>query len=236
MKTVPTTSIKAGILALTCLLGQGVIAQCKTYKLSDQGDTLNCVDMKGWKQGKWLIQVPELRGTPGHEEEGIYIDDRKEGLWRTFSTEGDVQAVQTYKWGLLNGKSQYFSLQGLEREESWWAIDPDKLYDTIEVPDLYKPDVTRMVAVKNEGHSMKHGKWKWFDPMTGFDQRTEEYYRDSAVNQLAVFGVASANSRSKRLPKDTSAKKNEKPLVIQEWEKKNSGKRKVKFQDGSTGN
>jgi hypothetical protein len=223
------------IVIIACLASNVSFAQCKTFQLSDKGDTLNCVDMNGKKQGKWLIKVPELRGTPGYEEEGEFVDDRKEGIWRTFSAEGDVQAVQTYKWGLLNGKSQYFSLQGLEREESWWAIDPGKQYDTIEVPDLYQPDVTRMVAVKNEGHSMKHGKWKWFDPMTGFTTKTEDYYRDSAVNTLAVFGVPASNSRYKRLPKDTSAKKNEKPLVIEQWEKKNAGKKKVKYQDGSTG-
>ena len=221
--------------AILLLLAGGLLAQCKTFSLSDQGDTLNCVDMKGMKQGKWIVKVPELRGNPGHEEEGIFINDKKEGLWRKFSAQGDVEAVQNYKWGLLNGKSQYYNLQGMEREESWWAIDPGRLYDTIDVPDLYQDGLTHSVVVKNEGHSMKHGKWKYYDPMTGFVQRTEEYIRDSSINPLAIFGVAS--TKNNRPARDTSkAVRETKPSIVQEWEKKNAGKKKIKYQDGSTGN
>ena len=46
-------------------------AQYKKYTLSDKGDTLNAIDNKGLKQGKWILHVDELRGEPGYEEEGI---------------------------------------------------------------------------------------------------------------------------------------------------------------------
>ncbi len=211
-----------------------LFAQCKTFRLSDRGDTLNCVDMKGKKQGKWLLQIPELRGNPGHEEEGEYKNNVKEGIWRSYSPQGDLQAVESYRWGLLNGKSQYYNLQGLEREESWMAIDPEKEYDTIEVPDLYQDAVYHTVIYKNEGRSMRHGRWKWFDPSTGFEQKSEEYVRDSVVNPLAEFGIS---DKRKKDPSDTSTvKKKDKPSVVQEWEKKNSGKKKVNVRDGSTGN
>lgn len=223
-----------GIVAFVGLmLSQNSFAQCKTFSLSDKGDTLNCTDMKGWKQGPWIVKVAELRGNPGYEEEGLYVNDRKEGLWRRFTEQGDALAVVNYRWGLLNGKAQYFNLQGVEREESWWAIDPDKKYDTIDVPDLYVDGVFKKVAIKNEGHSMRHGKWTYFDPSTGFIQRTEHYVRDSAVNQLAMFGVT---HRERRVT-DTAIinKKVEKPSTVQAWEKKNSGKKKVVVRDGSAG-
>lgn len=208
--------------------------QCKTFKLSDKGDTLNCIDYKGLKQGKWIVREPALRGNPGFEEEGEFSNDKKEGTWRRFSEQGDIEAVENYRWGLLDGKCQYYSLQGLEREESWRAIDPEKLYDTIEVPDLYDQSVTRSVVVKNDGQSMKHGKWVWYDPSTGFQTKKEEYFRDSAMNTLAMFGV---DKNKKANPSDTSrtAKKVDKPAVVQEWEKKNSGKKKVVVRDGSAG-
>lgn len=222
-----------GLVFIVCVTGL-VSAQCKTFKLSDRGDTLNCVDLKGKKQGPWVVSVPEQRGNPGYEEEGEYVDDRKEGIWRKYSQQGDVLAVETYKWGLKNGKSQYYSVLGLEREESWWAMDPKKMYDTFDIPDLYEDGKYHKVVVKNEGHSMKHGKWTWYDPQTGFVQKSEEFIRDSAVNPLAAFGIS---TKAKKESSDTSktVKKTDKPSVVQDWEKKNSGKKKVKVRDGSTG-
>ena len=221
------------LLTLCCLMAEGILAQCKTFTLSDRGDTLNCIDMKGRKQGKWLVRIPELRGTPGHEEEGEYVNGKKEGTWRSYTMQGDVFAVENYKWGLLNGKAQYYNLQGLEREESWWAIDPTKEYDTIEVPDLYQDAVYHTVIIKNEGRSMKHGRWKWFDPLTGYETKSEEFIRDSAVNDLAVFGLAKGHQ--KNAPDTATAKKKVKPAAVQEWEKKNAGKKKVAVRDGSAG-
>jgi antitoxin component YwqK of YwqJK toxin-antitoxin module len=210
-------------------------SQCKTFTLSDRGDTLNCVDRNNKKQGPWLVKVPELRGNPGYEEEGIFIDDKKTGIWRMYTLQGDLMAVEKYSWGLKNGKCQYYSLQGLEREESWWAIDPIKPYDTFDVPDLYEDGKYKQVILKNEGRSMKHGAWTWYDTQTGFVQRTEEFIRDSAVSPLAAFGIS---NKKKREPSDTgtTAKKPAKPSVVEEWEKKNAGKKKIKIRDGSTGN
>jgi hypothetical protein len=212
-----------------------VVAQCKSYKLSDRGDTLNCVDMQGLRQGPWIVRIEPVRLDPGREEEGYYIDGKKDGIWRNYNLQGDVISVERYKWGMLNGKSQYYSVLGLEREESWLAINPTKAYDTFEVPDLYDPTLYRNVVVKNEGRSLRHGTWTYYDPTTGFVSKSEEFIRDSASNPLAMFGVGL--SKNKRLPADTAkqGKKSEKPSVVQDWEKKNSGKKKVEVRDGNTG-
>jgi len=221
------------VLALSAITQAG-FGQCKTFFLSDKGDTLNCIDYKNLKQGKWIVKEPSLRGNPGYEEEGEFVNNLKEGIWRRFSEQGDVQSVESYRWGLLDGKCQYYSLQGLEREETWKAIDPSKQYDTLEVPDLYNLEKTHEVIVKNEGQSFRHGRWTWYDPSTGFEIKKEDYIKDSAVNSLAMFGV---NKDDKHDPSDTSrtAKKVEKPAIVQEWEKKNSGKKKVVVRDGSAG-
>lgn len=211
-----------------------VDAQCKTYLIGTKGDTLNCTDSKGLKQGVWIEKTPELRGNAGFDEEGMYKDGRKEGTWRRFSLQGDVEYVQQYRWGLLSGKSVFYNLMGIEREENWYAINPDKQYDTIDVPDLYDMNKTNSVVVKNEGRSIKHGAWKFFDPQTGRVQRTENYFKDSLVDGLAAFGVTNKFARPAR---DTTKSKSDikKPSALLEWEKKNAGKKKVKYQDGSTG-
>ena len=62
-----------------------IFSQCKSYKLSSNGDTLNCVDFNDLKQGRWIVTTPKLRGEPGFEAEGVFKNNRKEGLWRTFN-------------------------------------------------------------------------------------------------------------------------------------------------------
>ncbi len=52
-------------------------AQYKSYKISVHGDTLNAIDKNGMKQGKWVVHVDPLRGEPGYEEEGIFVNDKK---------------------------------------------------------------------------------------------------------------------------------------------------------------
>ena len=219
---------------LACFFTTNINAQCKTFKITDQGDTLNCIDMKNKKRGKWIERTEPLRGNPGFEEEGEYINDRREGIWRKYNLMGDMIAKENYKWGLLDGTSQYFNIYGLEREESWKALDPDKEYDTIDVPDLYTDGVYKTVVVKNEGYSLKQGKWTYYDPQTSHIIKNETWVRDSLENPLAIFGIKE-NEKTDSSNNDGGKKKISKPAAVLDWEKKNSGKKKVKVREGNTG-
>ena len=221
---------KYSFILLLFLAGNS-FGQCKTFMIGARGDTLNCVDNGGLKQGKWVIHVPDLRGEKGYEEEGIFTDSKKEGLWRTYTLQGDLEAEENYKYGFKNGKSSYYSLAGLVREESWRAVNPDYPYDTVEVYDLQDPNKITRKIVKVEGSSYRHGKWTYYDPMTGTISKTEEYVLDklqTPFNKAALAAKANGN--------DTAAvKKPQKPPEVQAYEKKNSGKKKIKVRDGNTG-
>src|SRR5690242_13195394 len=71
-------------------------SQCKSYILSPRGETLNCIDQKDLKQGKWVVKVDGVRGEPGYEEEGTYKDGKKEGTWRVYTLMGDLFAIENY--------------------------------------------------------------------------------------------------------------------------------------------
>src|SRR6476646_2410606 len=115
-------------------------AQLKSYIISVKGDTLNRVDNKGLKQGPWVIHVDELRGEPGYDEQGIYEDDKKEGTWKRFSLDGDLLAIENYRYGFKNGKSTYYNnMSNMVREESWSAVDPKNPYDKVNVYDINDP-------------------------------------------------------------------------------------------------
>jgi hypothetical protein len=199
-------------------------SQWKTYVISVNGDTINCVDKNNLKQGKWVNHVDEIRGEPGFEEEGEFKNNRKEGIWRLYSLQGDLTGVENYKWGNKDGVSQYFSPSGaLIREEGWKAMNPDKQYDTLEIEDIDHLDHYKTVIVKNDGVAIKHGEWKYYDPVSGIIIKTETYSVGKLETPKANQSVA-ANDSTK-----TAAK----PKEVMDYEKKNSGKKKVKVKDGT---
>ena len=211
-------------ILLVCLQGK---AQLKSFIISIKGDTLNRVDNNNKKQGPWVIHVDDLRGEPGYEEEGYFEDGKKEGAWRKYTLSGDLTAIESYKWGEKDGKQQYFTKMGdLLREESWRATNPENPYDSIQVPDPVVPDKWEMKIVKLEVASVEHGTWKFYDPSTGFIVKEETFF----------FGQKDKANKKDKAVVNTAADKVEieKPKAVQDWEKKNSGKKKVKVRDGST--
>lgn len=228
------------LLVLISINGYG---QLKSYVLNKRGDTLNGVDMKGLKQGPWSVRVDDLRGERGYEEEGYYENDMKEGTWKKYSLEGVKIAEENYRWGKLNGKQQYFTYNGgLLRVENWRAMDPKVAFDTVAVYDIKDPSkITDWVVVKNEGVSMKHGKWFYYDPREGTVEATENYVMNKLqtedggmIDDENIRPLSVSDGKTKT---DTAGKKAvTKPQAILDYEKKNSNKKKIKVRDGSTGN
>ena len=199
-------------------------SQWKSYIIGARGDTLNAVDKQDRKQGRWVNHFDNIRGEPGYEEEGEYKDNRKEGNWRIYSLSGDLVGLEYYKWGLKDGICQYFVKSGaLLKEESWRALNPDKLYDTVQIEDIDHLNQYKLVVLKNEGAAIKDGVWKYYDPETGVIIRTDTY-------TLGKLEKPKGNPQSDSAA--TATHSNVKPKEVLEFEKK-VGKKKVKVQDGS---
>lgn len=198
-------------------------SQYKDFGLSPEGDTLNITDKKNLKQKRWVIHVDALRGEPGYEEEGVFINDQKDGYWRRYNLDGDLIAVEHYKLGGKDGLQQYYSFLGeLQREESWRGYNPDSPYDTIAVYGSGSNEIVDFKVVKAEPYSVKQGTWKYYD--NGQIVKTEEWERNNLVVPKAQ--VASSTP--------AKPKKVEKTEEMLKWELKNKGKKGV-LRDGQTG-
>lgn len=214
-------------------------AQSKSYVLSSKGDTLNRIDLKGLKQGPWMIHVDDLRGERGYEEEGYFWNDRKAGVWKRFSLEGDLIALENYDYGMKSGKCMYFTFSGMPmRQETWRAIDPKSPYDTIDIRDVNDPSkILRKEIIKIEPNSYKNGTWTYYDTQTGSVERTEEWVmnkprEDVAVSdELAPIDITDGETTAKKTVKPAEKQK---PQAILDYEKKNA-KKKIKVRDGRTG-
>lgn len=205
------------------------MAQYKNFKLNAEGDTLNAIDKKDMKQGKWVLHIEPLRGEPGYEEEGIFKNNNKEGIWRKYSLQGDIIAVENYKLGGKDGIQQYYTYLGdLIREESWRGYDPDAPYDTIAVYGQGNNEIIDYKIVKAEQYSVRHGDWKYYEAGSGRLVKVEKYERGHLEtpgdNKKTVLAATVAPEKKKEVPKTAE---------MLEWEKKNKGKKKV-VRDGKT--
>lgn len=219
--------ILRGITILPAILAVFFItnanAQLKTFKISVKGDTLNAIDQKGLKQGKWVLHVDPLRGEPGYEEEGKFLNDQKEGAWRIYSLRGDLIALESYKKGDKDGLSQYFSQLGnLVREENWRGYNPDQPYDTIPIYGTGNNEITSYKIVKAEPYSVKDGTWTYYDP-SGIIIKTEKFDRGYPVAAAKKTEEVADEPMKKIVPKE-----------VLEYQEKNSNKKKVRVRDGST--
>ena len=200
------------------------LSQWKAHKLINDGkDTINRIDLLDKKQGEWVVRYDNVRGEPGYEEEGVFKNSRKEGEWRLFNLMGDLIGIENYRWGNKDGIAQYFTTQGgLRLEQSWKALNPDRAYDTIQVEDIDRLNAFHEVIVKNEGASLKHGTWKYYDPNNGSLSSTESYILGKLEKGAATTAAEPA-----------TPKKIAKPKEVMEFEKSKKGK-KIRYQDGTT--
>lgn len=206
--------------------GLTVNGQYKSYQIAVNGDTINVVDKQGLKQGPWVVHVDPLRGEPGYEEEGYFVHGKKEGAWRRYTLSGDFIALETFRKGDKDGRSQYYSAFGeLLREENWRAYNPDAPYDTIPIYGKENNQIESFKIVKAEPYSVKHGDWIWYDGQTGRIARIETYDRGHLQKPAKTSEFVSEEEPMKKI----------KPQEVLDYEKKNSGKR-VKLRDGRTSN
>ena len=205
-------------------------AQYKAFKLSPKGDTLNAVDKKDLKQGKWVVTVAELRGEPGYEEEGYYKDDKKTGPWRKYNSTGDILAIENYKAGGKEGVQEYFSFLGdLLRHEEWKGYNPDAPFDTIAVYGQGNNEVASYKIVKAQQYSVPHGEWKYYAPGEKFI-KMETYDHGRLLKNPDDKTTAVATKTAEEKPEEKVKSKE-----ILEYEKKYSKKkRKALERDGKT--
>jgi hypothetical protein len=220
--------------------------QCAEYTIGFNGDTLNCKDKKGMKQGKWVNKFDEIRGEPGYEEEGVYQNNDKTGYWRIFTLQGDLIGIENYRFGQKNGLQQYFNTVGnLIKEESWLAHNPENPTEMVEVYDINDPGKVYMVEVKLEASAVPHGLWKLFDPETGKIIRKDNYILgklddgsgtgNGMIKKEKEDGGESGKETDSKGEQKEKPKEKPKPKEVQDFDKKNDGKKKFKIRTGVTG-
>lgn len=132
-------------------------------------------DAQHRKQGYWVEVVGEVRGEPGYTWEGVYKNDRKEGVWKKTSAIGNLLAEETFKNNVLDGYCKYYYPNGKPSEEgAYIATEIDGQRDTIMIIDPVT-NVETPTEIVRKGNSVRNGVWKLYDEETG--KMVKEYYK-----------------------------------------------------------
>jgi len=151
-----------------------ILLGCGLYFSAVAQSAENRVDAKKRKQGVWMERLPALREDPAYILEGTYLNDRKEGVWKKTTEDGDVVAEETYKNGALDGLCKYYYPNGkIMATGRMLAIDLEGQKDTVVTIDVTTGE-EKLVEVTRKGHSVRHGEWKLYDEDGGVLRETYE--------------------------------------------------------------
>lgn len=85
-----------------------------------QGDTINRLDEQKRKQGQWIVFNSDQTKIL---EEGLYLNGRKDGIWKKYYQNGNLQSEITYQKGRPNGFARIYYSNGNVSEEGLWRGD-----------------------------------------------------------------------------------------------------------------
>jgi len=87
------------------------------YSVFAQSDTINQTDAEGLKQGYWIIYNKD---NTRMDQEGTYVDNKKEGIWKKYYSNGNIEHEITYVRNKPNGYAKFYYENGNLSEEGIW--------------------------------------------------------------------------------------------------------------------
>lgn len=156
-------------------------------------DNLNRTDAQNRKQGLWFYEYEARMGEPHYYEYGSYQDDQKTGVWTKLDAEQRLMSTETYSRGVLNGISQYYEEGRLICVGTYRGIYSPNKYESIWITKA-ETDVDTLVTIPTERGYTKHGKWRYYDAVTGQLTREEEYQVDYLISQQEFHHFSQTDS------------------------------------------
>ncbi len=106
------------ILLLVTFYQPSVFANNNIFQTST--DTINRTDSAGLKQGFWIIYQNDGSKI---QEKGLYKNNKKNGVWINFYSNGNTKSKITYNNGSPSGYATFFYENGKISEQGNWQKD-----------------------------------------------------------------------------------------------------------------
>jgi antitoxin component YwqK of YwqJK toxin-antitoxin module len=167
------------ILFIAALLG-GKPAMAQKAEGQAKHEPINQVDERGRKNGMWYFHTAARMGEVGTSEFGHYDHGRKIGNWYKVDGDGELISVEMYKNNVLDGEVKYYDKGLLSCVGHYRGLNPSQEYDSIIVVDPTTNEQLMRVIPTDRG-TLRHGTWKYYEPVTGRLLKEEDYQVDELV-------------------------------------------------------
>ena len=105
------------LISFILLISVNSVAQ--NFKIFN-GDTINRIDDNNLKQGMWVV----FNNDTGKKiDEGIYKNNKKNGIWKKYYKSGTIKSEITYLNNIPNGYAKFYYKNGNISEEGMWKIN-----------------------------------------------------------------------------------------------------------------
>jgi len=164
-----------------------IVIGSDSLKVSNESEYLK---INPEKKGYWIYFYP---GGIVKKQEGNYISNKKEGIWKTYYSTGKTESVVTYINGLPDGKASFYYKNGNLKEEGIWKIkfwtgeysfyyENGKPFYRWQYNDSGKRTGNQMYFYEN-GNLMIEGKWD-----DGKESgKITEYHENGSLKSEKIF-------------------------------------------------
>lgn len=173
-----------------------------SYEILNSGDTVNRIDSKKQKTGKWLITKEAKYGEDGWMEFGVYDKNNKIGIWKTYTLEGQILSVENFKSGNKDGEAKYFDNGKLFCIGNYLALKSKYEYDTIMVEDPIT-NISKPIRIKTDVGFVRHGLWTYYKTGSNKIEKVIEFQADEIVYEKEYLTKTDSlflESKKKKLP------------------------------------
>jgi antitoxin component YwqK of YwqJK toxin-antitoxin module len=178
---------------------------------------ININDSKGKPDGVWYTYTPAQMGEPAMAVLGSYDHGDKTGTWYTSDGQGNMLSIEQYKYNVKDGEMKYFENGQLSCVGHYRGLNPSYKVDTVLITHPITGE-EKYFYVPTERGSVRHGMWRFYDPLSGRLIREEEYQIDDLIYSKD-FSISAADSiyyqkRNAQLPHAKKTTAGPKPLKI----------------------
>ena len=115
-------------LILVSVIVSNVSAHSQSFEIDPTNqDTINKVDVNSKKQGRWVILGKTKHNScyqpEAKVEEGTYVENKKEGIWKEYYCNGNMKDKITFQNGRPDGYAIMYHENGKISEEGTWKIN-----------------------------------------------------------------------------------------------------------------
>lgn len=173
------------ILLVVLLVSKlGAIAQEKTE--------INMRDPLGKQHGLWSSFSPAQHSEPATSTFGYYSHGEKYGTWYTSDQTGNLKSIENFKQNVRDGEVKYFENGQLTCIGHYRGLNPKVELDTVHITDPIT-GLESWVNVPTERGSVRHGRWRFYDELSGRLLKEEQYQVDELIYKQD-FSISAADS------------------------------------------